>query len=185
MENNKLNRLTQQARRESYSLNHDYIGTEHFLLALMKTGSNANKALEAAGANYDLLRSIIINNIGKGSSVRPANEYSKKVRKVLETARFYAKQRRSIQTSEEDVLLAILNDEDSFTNIMFLLSGVDKNLVKGQLRDLNKKAKRGEAKAEGFSENISKYCTNLNDMAKNGKIDPVIGRDEEIGRAHV
>ncbi|MDU2585407.1 MAG: Clp protease N-terminal domain-containing protein, partial [Anaerococcus prevotii] len=42
MENNRLNRLTSQARRESYSLNHDYIGSEHLLLALMKTGSLAN-----------------------------------------------------------------------------------------------------------------------------------------------
>ncbi|MDD6918653.1 MAG: Clp protease N-terminal domain-containing protein, partial [Peptoniphilaceae bacterium] len=51
MENNRLNRLTSQARRESYSLNHDYIGSEHLLLALMKTGSIANKALEKSGAN--------------------------------------------------------------------------------------------------------------------------------------
>ena len=69
MENNRLNRLTQQARHESYALNHDYIGTEHLLLALMKTGSVANKALEAAGVNYDLLQSIVINNIGRGLSL--------------------------------------------------------------------------------------------------------------------
>jgi ATP-dependent Clp protease ATP-binding subunit ClpA len=48
------------------SLNHDYIGSEHLLLALMKTDSVATKALEAAGANYDLLRQVVINNIGKG-----------------------------------------------------------------------------------------------------------------------
>ena len=70
MEANRLNKLTQQARRESYSLNHNYIGSEHLLLALMKTGSVATKALEAAGANYDLLRQVVINNIGKGQAVR-------------------------------------------------------------------------------------------------------------------
>ena len=182
MENNRLNRLTQQARRESYGLNHDYIGTEHLLLALMKTGSEASKALEAAGANYELLRSIVINNIGKGTAIRPATEYSKKVRKTLETARFYAKQRRDLTTSEEDVLLAIINDEDSFTNIMFLLSGVDKEEIKKNLRDLSKQAKQGEKSNSAFSENITKFTTNLNEMAENGRIDPVIGRDEEIKR---
>nr|WP_072536562.1 ATP-dependent Clp protease ATP-binding subunit [Anaerococcus mediterraneensis] len=182
MENNRLNRLTQQARRESYSLNHDYIGTEHLLLALMKTGSIANKALEAAGANYELLRSIVINNIGKGSAIRPATEYSKKVRKTFETARFYANQRKAISSSEEDVLMAILNDEDSFTNIMFLLSGVDKEDIKKQLRNLSSAAQNEGQKASDFSENISKFCTNLNQMAENGKIDPVIGREEEINR---
>ena len=182
MENNRLNRLTQQARRESYSLNHDYIGTEHLLLALMKTGSGASKALEAAGANYDLLRSIVINNIGRGTAVRPATEYSKKVRKILETARFYANNRRALATSEEDVLLAILNDEDSFTNIMFLLSGVEKEAIKKQLLSLVRNEKK-EAKAKSdFSENITNFSTNLNEMAKAGKIDPVIGREEEIKR---
>ena len=182
MENNRLNRLTQQARRESYSLNHDYIGTEHLLLALMKTGSVATKALEAAGANYELLRSIVINNIGRGTAVRPATEYSKKVRKILETARFYANNRRALATSEEDVLLAIINDEDSFTNIMFLLSGVDKETIKKQLLTMVR-AEKSEGKATSkFSENITNFCTNLNDLAKAGKIDPVIGRDEEIKR---
>ena len=182
MENNRLNRLTQQARRESYSLNHDYIGTEHLLLALMKTGSIANKALEAAGANYELLRSIVINNIGKGSAIRPATEYSKKVRRTFETARFYANQRKAISSSEEDVLMAILNDEDSFTNIMFLLSGVDKEDIKKQLRNLSSAGQNEGQKSSDFSENISKFCTNLNQMAENGKIDPVIGREEEINR---
>lgn len=182
MENNRLNKLTQQARRESYSLNHDYIGTEHLLLALMKTGSNATKALEAAGANYELLRSIVINNIGKGTAVRPATEYSKKVRQTLERARFYANNRRALATSEEDVLLAILNDEDSFTNIMFLLSGVEKETIKKQLLTFAK-AKKQEGKANAkFSENITKFTTNLNEMAKEGKIDPVIGREDEITR---
>ena len=182
MENNRLNKLTQQARRESYSLNHDYIGTEHLLLALMKTGSNATKALEAAGANYELLKSIVINNIGRGSSQRPATEYSKKVRQTLETARFYANNRRVLSTSEEDVLLAILNDEDSFTNIMFLLSGVEKETIKKQLLTLAKGQKKEGTTNSKLSENITKFCTNLNDMAKAGKIDPVIGREDEITR---
>lgn len=182
MENNRLNKLTQQARRESYSLNHDYIGTEHLLLALMKTGSKATKALEAAGANYELLRSIVINNIGKGTAVRPATEYSKKVRKILETARYYANNRRALATSEEDVLLAILNDEDSFTNIMFLLSGVDKETIKKQLLSMARARESEGATNSEFSENITKYATNLNEMAKAGKIDPVIGREEEIKR---
>ena len=182
MENNRLNKLTQQARRESYSLNHDYIGTEHVLLALMKTGSNATKALEAAGANYELLKSIVINNIGRGTAARPATEYSKKVRQTLETARFYANNRRALSTSEEDVLLAILNDEDSFTNIMFLLSGVEKEAIKKQLLTLAKNQKKSGATNSKFSENITKFCTNLNEMAKSGKIDPVIGREDEITR---
>ncbi len=182
MENNRLNKLTSQARRESYSLNHDYIGTEHLLLALMKTGSIASKALISQGANYDLFRSIIINNIGKGNSQRPATEFSSKVRRVFERARLIAQDRNSVTTGEEDVLLAIIEDDESFTNIMFLLSGVEKDAVKKNLENILNKASKSTSEGSQISENISKFCKNLNEYSENGKIDPVIGRDKEIER---
>ncbi|MDO5047482.1 MAG: ATP-dependent Clp protease ATP-binding subunit [Anaerococcus sp.] len=182
MENNRLNRLTSQARRESYSLNHDYIGTEHLLLALMKTGSLANKALEASGANYDLFRSIVINNIGKGNSQNPATEFSRSVRNIFDLARKIAGQRRSPILSEEDILSAILADDDSFTNLMFLLSGVQKDVVGKNLEAMIKQVYKGGSSSKDLSDNIKKFSKNLNDLAEKGKIDPVIGRDKEIER---
>ena len=181
MENNKLNRLTGQARRESYSLSHDYIGVEHLLLALMKTGSLATKALEEAGANYELLRSIVINNIGKGSAVRPAKEYSNKVRQIFDRARLFAQKRKKVSASEEDVLLAILNDDDSFTNLMFMLSGLDKKIIRDNLIRLQNEEKSSN-KSNNLSENLKKFAKNLNEMAEAGKIDPVIGREDEVER---
>ena len=181
MENNKLNRLTSQARRESYYLSHDYIGVEHLLLALMKTGSFATKALEEAGANYELLRSIVINNIGKGSAVRPAKEYSNKVRQIFDRARLFAQKRKKVSASEEDVLLAILNDDDSFTNLMFMLSGLDKKIIRDNLIRLQKEEKSSNA-SNNLSENLKKFAKNLNEMAEAGKIDPVIGREDEVER---
>ena len=181
MENNKLNRLTGQARRESYSLSHDYIGVEHLLLALMKTGSLATKALEEAGANYELLRSIVINNIGKGSAVRPAKEYSNKVRQIFDRARLFAQKRKKVSASEEDVLLAILNDDDSFTNLMFMLSGLDKKIIRDNLIRLQNEEKSSNT-SNNLSENLKKFAKNLNEMAEAGKIDPVIGREDEVER---
>ncbi len=182
MENNRLNRLTSQARRESYSLNHDYIGSEHLLLALMRTGSLANKALEKSGANYDLFRSIVINNIGRGNSQRPATEFSKKVRTIFEKAREIAMARKSSVVSEEDILLAIINDDDSFTNLMFLLSGLDKKVIAKNLDDMLKEVYKMKGSSSNFSENVTKYTNDLNELAENEKIDPVIGRDTEIER---
>ena len=181
MENNKLNRLTGQARRESYSLSHDYIGVEHLILALMKTGSLATKALEEAGANYELLRSIVINNIGRGSAVRPAKEYSDKVRQILDRARVFAQKRKKVSASEEDVLLAILNDDDSFTNLMFMLSGLDKKIIRDKLIRLQNEEKSSNS-TNNLGENLKKFAKNLNEMAEAGKIDPLIGREEEVER---
>ncbi len=182
MEANRLNKLTQQARRESYSLNHDYIGSEHLLLALMKTDSVATKALEAAGANYDLLRQVVINNIGKGQAMRPATEYSKKVRQILELARLNANKFGNSSAGEEDVLFAILADDDSLTNIMFLLSGVEKEVVKRNLKELLQDQNPEVASIKDLSENVSNYARDLNEEAESGKIDPVIGRGDEIER---
>ncbi len=182
MEANRLNKLTQQARRESYSLNHDYIGSEHLLLALMETGSVATRALEASGANYDLLRQVVINNIGKGQAVRPATEYSKKVRQIFELARLNASKYGQVSAGEENVLFAILADDDSLTNIMFLLSGVEKETVKRNLKELLKGQEKEEGSSRDLSENVSKFARDLNMEAEKGKIDPVIGRDTEIER---
>ncbi len=182
MENRGLNRLSKQARRESYSLNHDYIGSEHLLLALMKTGSLASKALINSGANYDLMRSVVINNIGRGSAVRPAKEFSRKVRSVLDRARMIASSYKQTDVSEEDVLFAILDDADSFTNIMFMLSGIDKNKVRVNLENLIEEANEGSKAGDDLGEGVTNFAKNLNDYAKEGRIDPVIGRDKEIER---
>lgn len=182
MEANRLNKLTQEARRESYSLNHDYIGSEHLLLALMKTNSLASRALEKSGANYELFRQVIINNVGIGEASRPATELSGKVRKIFEQARIIAGQRGRLAAGEEDVLLAILDDEDSITNVMFLLSGLEKDVVRRNLLELLKTEDNKASKSENLSENVLQYARNLNEEAKAGKIDPVIGRDKEIER---
>ena len=182
MENTGLNKLTSQARRESYSLNHDYIGSEHLLLALMKTGSIASEALKISGANYDLFRSIVINNIGRGNSQRPATEFSKKLRQIFEEARNIALNKKLPAPREEDILMAIIDDDDSFTNLMFLLSGLDKENIRANLNDLMGKNPNKQMANSSLSENVTNFARDLNEIAKSGKIDPVIGRDEEIQR---
>lgn len=182
MENTGLNKLTSQARRESYSLNHDYIGSEHLLLALMKTGSLASEALKISGANYDLFRSIVINNIGRGNSQRPATEFSKKLRQIFEEARNIALNKKLPAPREEDVLMAIIDDDDSFTNLMFLLSGLDKEIIRANLNDLMGKNPNKQMTNSSLSENVTNFARDLNEVARSGKIDPVIGRDEEIQR---
>lgn len=181
MENNGLNKLTQVARREAYSLNHDYIGPEHLLLAMMKTDSLANKALVNSGANYELFRTIVINNKGKGNAVTATNELSEDVRKIYERAKMIASSNGRSFAQESDVLFVLLDEEDSFTNIMFLLSGIDQETVRRNLKDLIQQASSGK-KEEGLGETVDQFARNLNEEAKAGKIDPVIGRDKEIER---
>lgn len=182
MEANRLTIVLQQARRESYSLNHDYVGNEHILLALMKTGSIATKALEQSGANYDLFRSIVINNLGKGTSVKPATGYNKDVQMLLDRTRYIAGKRKDNYVGEEHLLLGLLEDSESFVNIMFLLSGIDKEKVEANLINLLKQRPKTKSEGIGLSEDVLKFAKDLNQMSKDGRIDPVIARDKEIER---
>ena len=182
MEANRLTIVLQQARRESYSLNHDYVGNEHILLALMKTGSIATKALEQSGANYDLFRSIVINNLGKGTSVKPATGYNKDVQILLDRTRYIAGKRKDNYVGEEHLLLALLEDSESFVNIMFLLSGIDKEKVEANLINLLKQRPKTKSEGIGLPEDVLKFAKDLNQMSKDGRIDPVIARDKEIER---
>lgn len=182
MEANRLTIVLQQARRESYSLNHDYVGNEHILLALMKTGSIATKALEQSGANYDLFGSIVINNLGKGTSVKPATGYNKDVQMLLDRTRYIAGKRKDNYVGEEHLLLGLLEDSESFVNIMFLLSGIDKEKVEANLINLLKQRPKTKSEGIGLSEDVLKFAKDLNQMSKDGRIDPVIARDKEIER---
>lgn len=91
------------------------------------------------------------------------------------------KKRKKVSASEEDVLLAILNDDDSFTNLMFMLSGLDKKIIRDNLIRLQKEEKSSNT-SNNLSENLKKFAKNLNEMAEAGKIDPVIGREDEVER---
>ena len=91
------------------------------------------------------------------------------------------KKRKKVSASEEDVLLAILNDDDSFTNLMFMLSGLDKKIIRDNLIRLQKEEKSSNT-SNNLSENLKKFAKNLNEMAESGKIDPVIGREDEVER---
>ncbi|MCI5839370.1 MAG: ATP-dependent Clp protease ATP-binding subunit [Peptoniphilaceae bacterium] len=181
--NNRLEDFIDLARKESYELHSDHIGVSHALLALMKTGSVATKALQNSGANYELFKSILIKNVGYGSS-QTMPDFSLQFKNLLEVARTIAAKYGSSYVGEEHVLLAILKDRQSFSNIMFSLSGVDKDVVKRQLLILLKEEKSSNNKNKGknLGETLKKYTKNLNEESKSGKIDPVVGRNNEIER---
>ena len=183
MNNNSgtIDNLLKMASRESLKLKQDYIGTEHILLAFFKMDNAETKALLNAGADYENLKAIIISSIGYGKSETPPTGFTPRVKRLLEMSREEAGKRGDQYVGSVHVLLALLRDEESFSAYMLKTTGVNKKKILEQLSSPNNKgSKKGAMKQEDST--IEKFSRNLNDLAREGKIDPVIGRNDEIER---
>lgn len=183
MNNNSgtIDNLLKMAARESLKMKHDYIGTEHILLAFFKMNNAETQALLNAGADYENLKAIIISSIGYGKSETPPTGFTPRVKRLLEISREEAAKRGDQYVGSVHVLLALLRDDESFSAYMLKTTGVNKKKIADQLSSpTNKGNKKGTMKQEDST--IEKYSRNLNDLAREGKIDPVIGRNDEIER---
>lgn len=172
-----MQNLMQAAAAESFSFRHEVIDSEHLLLAMLKTGGPETHALTQAGANYNTLRKVVLSNSEIGSSAQPATHSSSSARRLIEQAQQMAQQNGEKEVYAEYVLLAILNDRTSLAAVMLTIADVNKQSVYHNLVNAIQEEKASEEQT-----NLSTYGSNLNDQAKNGKIDPIIGRDKEINR---
>lgn len=172
-----IQQLMQVAAEECHSFRHEFIGTEHLLLAMMKSGGPETQALFHAGANYSTLRSLVDQSLGTQNAVSPAKTTSPETRQLLEQSRQIALQNGEKEIYAEYVLFAILNSPRSYAFIMLSLAEVDRKQIYQYLT-----LELQQAKDHDRESNLEKYGKNLNRLAEEGKIDPVIERDREINR---
>lgn len=169
--------LLQLAAEESYALNHPLIDTDHLLLAMLKTGGMETRALVKAGANYNTMKKVVLSNNEPGSSPNPSLQTSPAVRRILEQARQIAQQNGEKEVYAEYVLFAILNEKTGLGSIILTIADVDKRQVYQNLVEMLREGKKQESDS-----NLTQFGKNLNEEAKAGAIDPVIGRESEINR---
>ncbi|MGL5795057.1 MAG: ATP-dependent Clp protease ATP-binding subunit, partial [Waterburya sp.] len=184
------------AQEEARNTGHNLVGTEHILLGVIGEGtSSAAELLANLGIELDRTRDLAIEVIGKGSGFIPANiPFTPKAKKIFEQAFNEARQLNSNFISPEHILLAIVKQSDNMAAKLLSKQNVDLR----QLRtDLIKKL--GEAEVVGAAastENpfgfgggrekpvkLAEFSINLTDLAREGKLDPVVGRYPEIERA--
>lgn len=190
-------RALMEANYISEKLKHGYVGTEHILLGLIKESEGtAGRVLKASGLNVDDILKMIKEQIApaKGTLVKDRDIYTPKVRQLLDKASEEAVHFGSDLVGTEHILIAILKDNDNLgvriintfsVNPQKLLAdtlvamGEDINKVKEEIKAGN--SNNGYV-AEPTPSLIEKYSRDLSMLAKEGKLDPVIGRDDEINR---
>lgn len=180
----KSQEAIEQAQQLAMLRNHQAIETSHILKAIIETDENVvSYLLNKVGVTISRVvqaNEAIINNLPKVSG-DAGNYLSKEANQALLKAQQLSKHHGDEFVSIEFLLLGILNNNDAVAKMLKDAGVNDKALLKA-IDDLRGGEKVKSASAEQQYQALGKYAKNLNELARAGKLDPVIGRDEEIRR---
>jgi len=188
----RARRVVVLAQEEARMLNHNYIGTEHILLGLIHEGEGvAAKALEALGISLEAVRSQVEEIIGQGQQAPSGHiPFTPRAKKVLELSLREALQLGHNYIGTEHILLGLIREGEGVAAQVLVKLGADLNRVRTQVISLlsgyqGKEAATSGAPAEGTPSTslvLDQFGRNLTQAAREGKLDPVIGRENEIER---
>jgi ATP-dependent Clp protease ATP-binding subunit ClpB len=179
----KSQQVIQDAQQLVTDLGQQYIETPHLLESMIKVDENVVPyLLKKLSVNTKLLEQVLEKQIGTypkvtGGTVQLGRGASQALNKSFKIMGEFGDEFVSV----EHLLLAILDGDDSGAQIL-KDQGVTKSNLKEAIKELRKGQKVTSASQEDTYNSLEKYAKNLNDLASKGKLDPVIGRDEEIRR---
>ena len=192
----KAEKVLEIAKKASRSMHHSYIGTEHLLLGLLGEGSGAAaKVLSSVGVDEERILELIENLIAPSGSVivADAGGYSPRTLRVLENAAKEAERFKNEKVGTEHLLIALIKEADCAAVRLLNTLGVnlqrlyvetltamgeDVSLHKDEFQN-GKLAKKKNLEA---TPTLNQYSRDLTQLAKEGGLDPVIGREEEMQR---
>jgi ATP-dependent Clp protease ATP-binding subunit ClpC len=188
----RARRVVVLAQEEARMLNHNYIGTEHILLGLIHEGEGvAAKALESLGISLDAVREQVQEIIGQGQQAPSGHiPFTPRAKKVLELSLREALQLGHNYIGTEHILLGLIREGEGVAAQVLVKLGADLNRVRQQVIQLlsgyqGKEPASSGGPAEGTPSGslvLDQFGRNLTQAAREGKLDPVIGREKEIER---
>jgi ATP-dependent Clp protease ATP-binding subunit ClpC len=188
----RARRVVVLAQEEARMLNHNYIGTEHILLGLIHEGEGvAAKALESLGISLEGVRQQVEEIIGQGQQAPSGHiPFTPRAKKVLELSLREALQLGHNYIGTEHILLGLIREGEGVAAQVLVKLGADLNRVRQQVIQLlsgyqGKEPAAAGAPGEGAPSTslvLDQFGRNLTQAAREGKLDPVIGREKEIER---
>lgn len=185
---NDAQKVLSFAKEAAIELGHDYIGTEHVLIGLTKvTNSVAAKALKEVDITPERVTEDVIEQVGKGNKNATSVYMTPRVKHVLELAVSIANRMNHNYVGTEHILLGLLSDGGGVAVAILRNNDIRNDDIINGIRNILGAAKNGfstagEYEGGGDLGDLSDFAIDLNEAAKQGKIDPVIGRDTEITR---
>ena len=192
----RARRVVVLAQEEARLLNHSYIGTEHILLGLIHEGEGvAAKALESLNISLDAVRAQVEEIIGQGGSSPSGHiPFTPRAKKVLELSLREALQLGHNYIGTEHILLGLIREGEGVAAQVLVKLGADLSRVRQQVIQLlsgyQGSAPKGEGPSsakedqpeKGGSQILDQFGRNLTQLARDNKLDPVIGRHREMER---
>src|SRR3990170_2505512 len=188
----RARRVVVLAQEEARMLNHNYIGTEHILLGLIHEGEGvAAKALESLGISLDAVREQVQEIIGQGQQAPSGHiPFTPRAKKVLELSLREALQLGHNYIGTEHILLGLIREGEGVAAQVLTKMGADLNKVRQQVIQLLSGYQGKEPVSAGGPQEgqpagsavLDQFGRNLTQAAREGKLDPVIGRTQEIER---
>ncbi|MET2984148.1 ATP-dependent chaperone ClpB [Aureibaculum conchae] len=179
----KSQEAVQQAQQIAQGFGHQQIENAHILKGIFEVDENVTPfLLNKLGVNVDIFKRTLDNIISSFPKVSGAElMLSRKAGTMMTDAANIAKKMKDEYISIEHILLAILKAKDNTAQLM-RDNGITEKDLRAAIEELRKGSKVKSQGAEDTYNALSKYGKNLNQLANDGKLDPVIGRDEEIRR---
>ncbi|HLU31076.1 MAG TPA: Clp protease N-terminal domain-containing protein, partial [Acidimicrobiia bacterium] len=197
----RARRVVVLAQEEARSLNHNYIGTEHILLGLLNEGEGiAAKALESLGIGLDSVRDEVVKIIGPGQQAPTGHiPFTPRAKKVLELSLREALQLGHNYIGTEHILLGLIREGEGVAAQVLQQLGAELQKVRQSVIQLLSGPGSSEDQPSGGAASpagsggresssssgstvLDQFGRNLTNMAREGKLDPVIGRSNEIER---
>ncbi len=192
-----FNRFTERARKvivyakeEARRFNHDYIGTEHLLLGLIREGEGvASAVLQKLGLDLETIRIEVEKLVQPGPQTQVMGDipFTPRSKKALELSAEEARALGHNYIGTEHLLLGLVKEGEGMAYRVLLNLGLDLGKLRNEVMELLGSSVPGygqqpETAKQGKTPAIDAYGRNLNKLAKDGKLDPVIGRKNEIER---
>ena len=190
----RARRVVVLAQEEARMLNHNYIGTEHILLGLIHEGEGvAAKALESLNISLEAVRQQVEEIIGQGQAAPTGHiPFTPRAKKVLELSLREALQLGHNYIGTEHILLGLIREGEGVAAQVLQKLGADLNRVRQTVIQLlsgytggkgeQASSSPGEGQGGQSSMVLDQFGRNLTQLARDSKLDPVIGREQEIER---
>ena len=200
----RVRKVLAMAREEAIRLKHDYVGTEHILLGLIREGEGVAAAVLAnLSADLEKLSGLVEANVRSGKTASSIGElpYTTRAKKVLEHAMAEAKELNHSYVGTEHLLLGLLRQEKGLAARVLREAGIGLDRARAQtlkllgtdmpaggaatasassVKDPASSATKGDGKSKTPA--LDHFCRDLTELAREGKLDPTIGRLGEIER---
>ena len=177
--NEEAQTVLMNAKKEMLDLGHPYIGTEHLLLSILKTNSNITERLNNYDLYYDNFKEELSKVVGTSKKKSEYFLYTPLLRKIIESAIMDSKDNNDGEVTIEHLFFSMLEEGEGIAIRILIGMDIDiESMYDDFSTSLIKKSKKNKKKKLL----IDDLGVDLTNEAKNGKLDPVIGREKEVRR---